>query len=81
MSLRYRFDGVTRRAVALRRGSEVHSAGADSFVFAEPSAFAAADAGVDASRLRAPVAGVLSQVLVQPGDSVEAGSRSPASRR
>jgi biotin carboxyl carrier protein len=52
----------------------VHLAlGADSFVFAEPSAFAAADAGVDASRLRAPVAGVLRQVLVQSGDSVEAG--------
>ena len=72
--VRYRFDGVERRAVALHVGRDVHLAlGADSFVFAEPSAFAAADAGIDASRLRAPVAGVLAQLLAQPGDVLAAG--------
>jgi geranyl-CoA carboxylase alpha subunit len=72
--VRYRFDGIERSAVALQVGSDMHLAlGADSFVFAEPSAFAAADAGVDASRLRAPVAGVLTQLLAQPGDDLAAG--------
>ena len=72
--VRYRFDGVERRAVAVRVGSELHLAlGADSFVFAEPSAFAGADAAVDAGRLRAPVAGVLNQLLAQPGDVLAAG--------
>ncbi|MCO5123463.1 MAG: ATP-grasp domain-containing protein [Rhizobacter sp.] len=71
---RYVFDGIERGAVALQVGSDMHLAlGADSFVFAEPSAFAAADAGIDASRLRAPVAGVLTQLLAQPGDVLAAG--------
>ncbi len=73
-SLRYRFDGVQRRAVALRHGSELHLAlGSASFVFREPSAVASADAGIDARRVRAPVAGVVSQVRVQAGDTVVAG--------
>ena len=72
--LRYRFDGVQRRAVALCRGNELHLALAGaSFVFSEPSALVKADAGVDTRRLRAPVAGVMTQVLVQPGEVVAAG--------
>ena len=72
--LRYRFDGVQRHAVARRDGGGLMLAlGADTFAFAEPSPLAAADAGVDARRLRAPVAGVVSQVTVQVGDAIAAG--------
>ncbi len=70
----YRFDGVQRRAVALREGGELHLAlGGASFVFSEPSALADADAGLDTRRVRAPVAGVVTQLLVAPGDSVSEG--------
>jgi geranyl-CoA carboxylase alpha subunit len=73
-SLRYRFDGVQRRAVALREGSELHLAiGRANFVFTEPSALASADSGVDERRVRAAVAGVVTQLLVQVGDTVAAG--------
>ncbi len=72
--LNYRFDGVQRRAVALHHGSDLHLALAGaSLVFSEPSALASADAGVDERRVRAAVAGVVTQVLVQPGDTVAAG--------
>jgi geranyl-CoA carboxylase alpha subunit len=72
--LDYRFDGVQRRAVVLRHGSDLHLAlGGASFVFSEPSALASADAGVDARWVRAAVAGVVTQVLVQPGEAVAAG--------
>ena len=72
--LRYRFDGVQRHAVARRAGGELLLAiGTDTFTFAEPSPLASADAGVDARRLRAPVAGVVSQVAVQVGDAVAPG--------
>ena len=72
--LRYRFDGVQRHAVARRDGGGLMLAlGADTFAFAEPSPLAAADAGVDARRLRAPVAGVVSQVAVLVGDALAAG--------
>lgn len=43
------------------------SIGLNSFVVDEPSAFAAADAGIDAARLHAPMAGVVSQLRVQAG--------------
>jgi geranyl-CoA carboxylase alpha subunit len=72
--LDYHFDGVQRRAVALRDGSELYLAlGGASFMFSEPSALASADAGIDERRVRAAVAGVVTQVLVQPGDTVAAG--------
>ncbi|HRI18135.1 MAG TPA: biotin carboxylase N-terminal domain-containing protein, partial [Burkholderiaceae bacterium] len=72
--LRYAFDGVQRRAVALRSEREIQLAlGADCYVFTEPSPLAAADAGVDSRRVRAPVAGVVSQIAVQAGDKVAAG--------
>jgi geranyl-CoA carboxylase alpha subunit len=43
------------------------------FEFTEPSPFPVRDASLDASRARAPVAGVVAQVLVAPGDAVVAG--------
>ena len=73
-SLRYRFDGVQRHGVAVRAGAAWHLALAgDSYSFSEPSPLVAADAGADARRVRAPVAGVVSQVAVQVGDAVAAG--------
>jgi acetyl/propionyl-CoA carboxylase alpha subunit len=73
--LRYAFDGVQRRAVALRGADgEVQLAlGGDGFVFAEPSPMPAPDAALDARRVRAPVAGVVSQFVVRPGDVLAAG--------
>jgi len=74
--LRYRFDGVQRRAVALRDGDELHLAfGGSSFVFTERSALASAEDGIDARRVRAAVAGVVTQVRVRPGDTVAAGQQ------
>jgi geranyl-CoA carboxylase alpha subunit len=73
-SLRYRFDGVQRRAVALRSDSELHLAlGGASFVFSEPCALAVTDAGVDPRRVCASVAGVVTQLTAQPGDAVTEG--------
>jgi geranyl-CoA carboxylase alpha subunit len=75
-NLRYRFDGVRRRVLALRDGDELHLAsGGASFVFTEPSALASADDGIDARRVRAAVAGVVTQVRVQAGDAVAAGQQ------
>jgi geranyl-CoA carboxylase alpha subunit len=75
-SLRYRFDGVQRRVLALHDGDELHLAfGGASFVFEEPSALASADDGSDRRRVRAAVAGVVTQVRVQPGDIVAAGQQ------
>ncbi len=72
--LRYRFDGVQRRAVTLRDGSDLHLALAGaSFVFSEPSALALGDGGVDLQRVCASVAGVVTQLLVQPGDALSEG--------
>ncbi len=75
--LRYRFDGVLRRAVAVIDGSDIHLAiGGASFVFSEPSALAAAaDGAADARRVRAPVAGVVTRLLVQTGDAVAANQQ------
>ena len=74
--LHYELDGVRRRAIALLRAGELHFAcDAGSFVFCEPSALPDRDAGVDASRARAPLAGAVAQVLVRPGDRVTPGQR------
>jgi geranyl-CoA carboxylase alpha subunit len=43
------------------------------FTFSEPSPYPRRDAGSDPSRARAPVAGVVAQVAVAPGDRVEPG--------
>ena len=76
--LRYEFDGVRKRVVALCEGdgpgARLHLAlqGAN-YVFDEVSPLPGADAAVDARRARAPVAGVVKQVMVQPGQPVVEG--------
>jgi geranyl-CoA carboxylase alpha subunit len=67
-------DGVERRVVALADGATLRLAWeAAVFAFDEPSPWPAATAAADPRELRAPVAGVVSQVAVQPGDRVAAG--------
>ncbi len=70
----YRESGVQRRAIAVQDGARLHLVldGA-AFVFREPSPYPTRDAGIDPRRARAPVAGVVAQLLVAPGDVVAAG--------
>ena len=72
--LRVAVDGVQRSLTAVREGRTLHLVidGA-TFAFAEASPFPIRDAGLDPSRARAPVAGIVAQVLVRPGDVVVAG--------
>ena len=71
---RVRLDGVERRVVALRDGATRRLAwGAAVFAFDEASPWPDTTAAADRRELRAPVAGVVAQVAVQPGDRVEAG--------
>jgi geranyl-CoA carboxylase alpha subunit len=71
---RFTIDGITRSAVALRSADGWHIAhqGA-SFVFAEPSPQPDQRRAADPGRAHAPVAGVVAQVLVKPGDAVSVG--------
>jgi len=72
--LDYRFDGIRRRIALVRENGRLHlSRAAAGFVFAEVSPFPAVDAAHDASRVRSPVAGTVTQVLVMQGDLVVAG--------
>ncbi len=77
-TLRHAVDGVHGSAIARLEsgagGERVHLAldGAV-FVFTEPSAWPARDSTADPGRARAPVAGVVAQVAVAPGDAVAAG--------
>ena len=74
--LRYTQDGIERSGRALRDGSDVHVAiGGGVFVFTEASPYPTRDDKPDPGRARAPVAGVVAQMLVQVGDRVEAGQR------
>jgi len=75
-SLRYAEAGIEHNARAVRDGDAVHLAidGAV-FVFTEASPYPTRDDQPDPGRVRAPVAGVVAQLLVQPGDRVEAGQR------
>ncbi|MFN9747134.1 MAG: biotin carboxylase N-terminal domain-containing protein [Betaproteobacteria bacterium] len=67
-------DGVERRVVARADGAALRLAWeAAVFAFDEPSPWPATTAAADPRELRAPVAGVVSQVAVQPGDRVAAG--------
>jgi geranyl-CoA carboxylase alpha subunit len=67
-------DGVHRRLRALADGDTLHLAiDAAVFSFTEPSPYPAHDNILDPRRARAPVAGVIAQVLVAPGDTVAAG--------
>jgi geranyl-CoA carboxylase alpha subunit len=73
-ALCYEIDGVLRRLIAVFEGNALHLAiEGTSFVFAEPSAMPSADALKDASRARSPVAGRVTQILVQVGDTVQDG--------
>jgi len=72
--IRYTFDGVTKTAVLVDDGHElqlVHDGAV--FGFHEPSPWPAEADAADAARARAPVAGIVAQVLVAPGDAVAAG--------
>ena len=72
--LRYEIDGVSRRARCIVEGSTVHLAldgAVFNFVEALPGALARSAA--DPRQSRAPVAGVVAQLLVAPGDTVVAG--------
>ncbi len=72
--LRYAWDGVARRAVAVWQGGVLHLAReAHVFVFDEPSPVPQSDRHADAGRALAPVAGVVAKLAVQPGDRVAAG--------
>ena len=67
-------DDVQRQVRAVLSGRTLHLAiEGHAFEFEEPSPYPATDTATDASRARAPVAGVVSQVSVQPGNVVAAG--------
>ncbi|TXH88237.1 MAG: ATP-grasp domain-containing protein [Rhodoferax sp.] len=75
-ALRFELHGVQQGAVALLTGAQVHlSYQGHSFVFEEVSPFPSADALLDPSRALSPVAGKVTQVLVQPGESVAEGQQ------
>ena len=67
-------DGVEQQLTAVLDGTSLHLAleGAV-FSFDEPSHFPATGTAADPRHARAPVAGVVAQVAVQPGDSVASG--------
>jgi acetyl/propionyl-CoA carboxylase alpha subunit len=72
---RLEIDGVARTVLARPDASgawHLAELGCD-FEFREPSALPEQLDGADPRRARAPVAGIVAQVLVQPGDRVEAG--------
>ncbi|MES2104299.1 MAG: biotin carboxylase N-terminal domain-containing protein [Pseudomonadota bacterium] len=78
--LRYSWDGVTRKIPAVRKKSRTEDVlhlvvQAAVFSFTEASPFPAANAGHDAGKVRAPVAGVVTQISVQPGERVSAGQQ------
>lgn len=71
---RVALDGVQRRVPALMDGGTLYLAmDAAVFAFTEPSPYPVRDTGPDPRRARAPVAGVVAAVSVQPGDVVQAG--------
>ena len=72
--LRYQIDGIQRRCVCIDDGQTLRLAlQAAAFDFNEPSAFAGNETLADATRARAPVAGLVAQVRVAVGDTVVAG--------
>ncbi len=67
-------DGLRRQRLILDDGHSVHVArDAAVHVFAEPSPFPQPDAAAAARVARAPVAGVVAQLAVEPGQRVVAG--------
>jgi geranyl-CoA carboxylase alpha subunit len=74
--LRYALDGVVRNAIAVCEGPRVHLAlQGRCWVVSEVSAFPNADARIDASTARSPVAGKVTQVAVAAGDAVQPGQQ------
>lgn len=72
--MRLELHGVQHSAIALGVGEAVHLAyRGRQFVFDEVSPYPSADAGLDPRRARSPVAGKVTQVLVAPGATVQAG--------
>ena len=72
----YAVDGVRRNAIAVFAGTTLHLAlDGHTHVFAEVSPFPDVDARKDASKVRSPVAGKLTQVLVAPGAAVQVGQQ------
>lgn len=75
-SYAYQLDGVLKRVAGLRQGEQLYLApDACSFCFSEVSPYPAAGAAAHPGRVLAPVAGIVSQILVQPGASVSAGQQ------
>jgi geranyl-CoA carboxylase alpha subunit len=71
---RVAIDGVQREFACVDDGRTLRLAADGAvFAFAEPSPYPAADDRSDPRRARAPVAGVVAQVLVVPGQKVEPG--------
>jgi len=78
--LRYTIGGVQRRALIADDGVTLHLAivGAVNgavFTFTEPSPWPLREQVSDPGRARAPVAGVVAQVRVAPGDTVTVGQQ------
>ena len=72
--LRYAEDGVQRSAIAVWQGAALHLArDGGNQVFTEVSAFPTVDPRHDPSKVCAPVAGRVTQLLVAPDDVVQAG--------
>ncbi len=76
--VRYATGGVQRRVLVLREktptADSLHIAqGAAVYRFSEPSPYPHSDTAADATRARAPVAGVVAQLRVAVGDVVAAG--------
>jgi geranyl-CoA carboxylase alpha subunit len=73
-SVRWRSGRLQRQALAVQDGGRLHlSVQGATFSFSEPSPYPASDPSSDPGRARAPVAGVVAQVAVAPGDRVVAG--------
>ncbi len=72
--LRYELDGVSRKALAVMSGNDLHLVvGATAFIFSEVSPFTQTEVIRDATQVVAFVAGKVTQLRVGVGDSVVAG--------
>ena len=72
--VRYTVAGVRRRALVVTDGNTLHiTRDGAVFSFTEPSPLPAQAVRADASRARAPVAGVVAQIAVKLGQSVQPG--------
>ena len=69
-------NGVQQSAIVVMDNGQLHLAHAGhTHVFAEVSPYPSADALIDVSRARSPVAGKVTRVLVVAGDSVQLGQQ------